>query len=809
MDEVRDLIDEKQVALFDAIDRLSNLGVASDIEIPQLIVVGDQNSGKSSTLEAITRFQFPVHERVCTRFPIKLNLRKSTDQSTRLSIEPGLSRQDEDKKRLYQFTGSLSKLNELGDWMEKVAAALGVGPSTTSAEVRDQLPVGGNQKSFKGFTDDVFRVDICGPTMPLLSLVDLPGLFQAENDNQPEGSKQTVTSILQKYIGSKRNVILLVVSARTELARSGGLGAVQEIFKDDPKLRDRVVGVITNPDRPDQSLDEVLRVLCGHDSQIKLNVGWHVVRNQDKGERISGRLEERDSREKEFFRLPQWEKVPETQKGVGALRKTLKDMLWTHTQKEFPSLVSEVQEKIEKVKASLSDISRSRATDADRRKYLFEIAKTFEERTREASRGTYLDENREELHQIGEVWEARKGFFGQFGVDSVESQDSRLRASVRSLSKCFGSAMRELGKTKVMSDSSSTTDDVANESAEPSRQDEGTQTFPAQEVIHQYYAHTKPTAVNRKEYEAWLGIEIERWGGIQPAGEPNEVAYAGLFEYQSKKWRKIAKEHLRAVWHTIQRFIDLALGASGADEDVLQGLRKHLIEPRLAQLRKQSYGTMHALFECHGQGKTGFYDSFVEVRRRAGESRTQDLAMRLANFTKDYFGEDYLKEGGDRERLDKFIQEGIKILLPLLTGVPSAQGLFENVLVSKVTQALGFYEHGKGKETDETSIGHSQGQDTGEATARVIERVESYYEMSMLSFVGYFNSLVVETGILQKLPKALLTTELIISEDAETIEKIAGEREADAEKRQRVECELKILNDVLKTLKGYLVTKHR
>jgi GTP-binding protein EngB required for normal cell division len=58
MDGVQDLFDPRQIALFDAIDELSS-NVASDIEIPQLIVVGDQKVGKSSVLEAIARFRFP------------------------------------------------------------------------------------------------------------------------------------------------------------------------------------------------------------------------------------------------------------------------------------------------------------------------------------------------------------------------------------------------------------------------------------------------------------------------------------------------------------------------------------------------------------------------------------------------------------------------------------------------------------------------------------------------------------------------------------------------------------------------------
>ena len=52
--------------------------------------------------------------------------------------------------------------------------------------------------------------------------------------------------------------------------------------------------------------------------------------------------------------------------------------------------------------------------------------------------------------------------------------------------------------------------------------------------------------------------------------------------------------------------------------------------------------------------------------------------------------------------------------------------------------------------------------------------------MSMMSFVGYVNSLVVESGILHELPKAVLTQHQILREDATKIEVIAGERASDA-----------------------------
>lgn len=46
-------------------------------ETVQLVVVGDQSSGKSSVLQAITRLPFPVDEKMCTRFATEVALQRS------------------------------------------------------------------------------------------------------------------------------------------------------------------------------------------------------------------------------------------------------------------------------------------------------------------------------------------------------------------------------------------------------------------------------------------------------------------------------------------------------------------------------------------------------------------------------------------------------------------------------------------------------------------------------------------------------------------------------------------------------------
>ena len=54
--------------VLDLVDRLRSQGLSHYVDLPQIIVCGDQSSGKSSILEAISGLQFPHEDDLCTRF---------------------------------------------------------------------------------------------------------------------------------------------------------------------------------------------------------------------------------------------------------------------------------------------------------------------------------------------------------------------------------------------------------------------------------------------------------------------------------------------------------------------------------------------------------------------------------------------------------------------------------------------------------------------------------------------------------------------------------------------------------------------
>ncbi len=71
------------------IDQLRSLGVQQYIALPQLVVVGDQSSGKSSVLEAIMEIPLPRSSGLCTRFATMITFRRHPKINVDISIIPG------------------------------------------------------------------------------------------------------------------------------------------------------------------------------------------------------------------------------------------------------------------------------------------------------------------------------------------------------------------------------------------------------------------------------------------------------------------------------------------------------------------------------------------------------------------------------------------------------------------------------------------------------------------------------------------------------------------------------------------------
>lgn len=82
---------EASRVLFDANDKLRSCGAGEYIDIPQLVIMGGQSTGKSSLLQSLTEIPFPVGMDTCTRFATRIVSRRTppgTPRQVQITIVP-------------------------------------------------------------------------------------------------------------------------------------------------------------------------------------------------------------------------------------------------------------------------------------------------------------------------------------------------------------------------------------------------------------------------------------------------------------------------------------------------------------------------------------------------------------------------------------------------------------------------------------------------------------------------------------------------------------------------------------------------
>ncbi|KAE8335744.1 hypothetical protein BDV24DRAFT_179111 [Aspergillus arachidicola] len=363
------LCTKEQLELLDSIDTLRLQGISHYISLPQIIVCGDQSSGKSSVLEAISGVSFPVRSNLCTRFPTELVLRKSPQIGVSVSIVPHHSRTEAEQQSLSQFHEQLEGFDGLPRLIDNAKAIMGI--STHG----------------KAFSNDLLRVEVSGPDRPHLTIVDLPGLIHSETRQQSAADVKLVQDVVQSYMREPRSIILAVVSAKNDFANQ----IVLTLAREADRNGSRTLGVITKPDTlTPGSETEAMFVSLAKNQQVSFRHGWHVLKNQD-SEKSNGTLTERDAEEEQFFAKGVWRDLPLSDVAIKPFRERLSKVLLGQIATELPSLIEEIQVQVGDCQRRLERLGRPRTTIAEQKYYLLHISQNFQNLVRAATEGTYND----------------------------------------------------------------------------------------------------------------------------------------------------------------------------------------------------------------------------------------------------------------------------------------------------------------------------------------------------------------------------------------------------------------------------------
>ncbi|KAM0325471.1 hypothetical protein ACHAQA_007458 [Verticillium albo-atrum] len=482
--------------LFDMADKLSSLGVRRLVNLPQIIVVGDQSSGKSSVLEAISHVHFPTHGGVCTRFATELVLR----QGRRRRIEAAVRFADSDKP---------AHTLQVDDFDQEDIDRI-----ITAAKEQMGLSDGPD------YSRDVLRLEIEGPDMYPLTLVDLPGIYHTPTDKQSSAGIPIVRELVSSYMQKSNSIILAIISANNNLANQV---VMKEAAKHDPN-KERTLGVITKPDllAADSSEEaEYHRLIRGSNSAQKLELGWHAIRNRAEYEI---KLGPRDTVEEEFFGSGVWASIPPANRGIGALRVKLSKILHGHIKKCLPAVLEDIQLQLTEREDELSRLGQSRSSPEDMRAYLVDTAVQFQRLVGDGLRGHYSDP-----------------FFGGF-----DGTDRKIRARLR----IFNRAIRH-----ILLDHGSAYHVVKEEGDIPEQRE-----VPGhlQDFLDDgaYFGLPEPQTITRAELATQLERQAAANQGTELPGYANIALVTQLFQKQAAPWEGIAEQHIESVVATVKDFVE-------------------------------------------------------------------------------------------------------------------------------------------------------------------------------------------------------------------------------------------------------------
>ncbi|XP_063374602.1 dynamin-1-like protein isoform X2 [Cydia amplana] len=302
-------------ALIPVINKLQdvfNTVGADAIQLPQIIVLGTQSSGKSSVIESLVGRSFlPRGPGIVTRRPLILQLVYSPkDSKEHRSAEEGTVNLEEWGKFLHTKDKIYTDFDQIRQEIE-----------------RETDRMAGNNK---GICPEAINLKIYSTKVVNLTLVDLPGITKVPIGDQPEDIENQIRNLIVKYIANPNSIILAVTAANTDMATSEAIKMAKDV---DPDGR-RTLAVVTKLDLMDAGTDAI-DILCGRVIPVKLGIIGVVNRSQQD---IIDKKSITDALKDEATYLQRKYPTIATRNGTPYLAKTLNRLLMHHIRDCLPEL---------------------------------------------------------------------------------------------------------------------------------------------------------------------------------------------------------------------------------------------------------------------------------------------------------------------------------------------------------------------------------------------------------------------------------------------------------------------------------------
>ncbi|KAL2213154.1 hypothetical protein CC79DRAFT_1338803 [Sarocladium strictum] len=545
--------------LLDKIDRLRDLNISQHVALPQLVVVGDQSSGKSSLLESLTGIPFPRDQSLCTRHATQIRSRREDVESVKVSIVPGPHASEDHKKQVRGFQPAACSGTEFRakfvEIMRQAHEVMGLQSQLSSAT--------GNI-----FSQDVLTVDISGLNEDHLTIIDVPGIFRTAGEGTTKSDIDMINAMVRNYIKDERTIILAVLPSNVDVATQ----EILELAKEYDPNGERTIGVLTKPDLVEEASAQATVCDLVQGKKRPLSLGYYLVQNH-----WADSLQ--PAPEKTFSNSP-WNKLPSDRVGVPGLKEQLQILLSEISRQEFPKLVADLNRKLKECNQELEGLGPTRQKPQEQRIYLSQIAGRFQETVRAALAADYNANpifEQEELRLITQVinitdlftfdfqWRAHTHNFGALkppeGSQLAHTTDDSDNHSART----FRPALYKIlaGKHLKVLEDAKLNEVTEQESVELS------------DIISLHKDIADPSG----DVSAWISDAFRRSRGLD-LGTFNAHIVSTTFAEQSRKWEPITTVYLSRVTITVHRFINAILSSVCSDsktcravwDEILNGL---------------------------------------------------------------------------------------------------------------------------------------------------------------------------------------------------------------------------------------------
>lgn len=371
------------------VDRLRDIGLDQYIELPQIAVMGDTSSGKSSLLSALSGVSFPSSDQLTTRCPTQLILsRGSAFKGT---------------VRLHRFQSNCSEHQDTIESMDDVPGAI---------ERLTTLLV----KEGQSISDDAIVIELSGPTLPNLTLTDLPGLVRTVSDGEDVSIIPRIRDMVNRYMKQSCTIIIAVVPATVDFHNTEILQAAQEA---DPE-GSRTIGIVTKIDLVDAGAERAVHDLLLNKKK-KMTLGYHAVKGRSQKDLNDGMtLEHAKQREQDFFTTHDyWHHLPQKLWGVDRLTDRLVEILQMNIRRALPSVIKEIADQLTQANGELQSLGSPLDSPAIRRRVFSQSIERFLRPLHGVLKGDY------------------DGMAGAVGWVDAGGVDVRLRARIRHCEEAF------------------------------------------------------------------------------------------------------------------------------------------------------------------------------------------------------------------------------------------------------------------------------------------------------------------------------------------------------------------------------------